>query len=107
MSQLPPGAYRHTTDRWGPFKRLCASLPEGSIAVVDRRVAHLHPSVLPTLRAREPRAIIQLTGGEGAKTFDALERLLVTGLTLPRTGTLVAIGGGTIGDVSTVAAHLL
>jgi 3-dehydroquinate synthase len=107
MNQLPPGAYRPATDRWGSFKRLCAHLPEGSIAVVDRRVARLHPSVIPTLRARKPRAIVQLTGGESAKSFEALQQVLDPSLTLPRTGTLVAIGGGTIGDVSTVAAHLL
>ena len=107
MNPLPPGAYRPANDRWGSFKRLCASLPEGSLAVVDRRVARLHPTVLPTLRARNPRAVVQLTGGEGAKSFEALEQLLVAGLTMPRSGTLIAIGGGTIGDVSTVAAHLL
>ncbi|HYO57363.1 3-dehydroquinate synthase family protein [Archangium sp.] len=107
MNQLPPGAYRQASERWGSFKRVCANLPEGSVAVVDRRVARLHPTVLPTLRARKPRAVIQLTGGEGAKSFEALDQLLVTGLMMPRTGTLVAIGGGTIGDVSTVAAHLL
>ena len=107
MNSLPPGAYRQATDRWGSFKRLCANLPEGSIAVVDRRVARLHPTVLPALRARKPRAIVQLTGGESAKSFGALEQVLAAGLTLPRTGTLIAIGGGTIGDVCTMAAHLL
>jgi 3-dehydroquinate synthase len=107
MSALPPGAYRPATDKWGPFKRLCASLPEGSLAVVDRRVARLHPTLLPTLRARNPRAVVQLTGGEVAKTFEALEQVLAAGLSMPRSGTLIAIGGGTIGDVSTVAAHLL
>lgn len=107
MIQLPPGAYRPASDRWGSFKRLCAGLPEGSIAVVDRRVARLHPHVLPALKARKPRAVVQLTGGEVAKTFEALEQVMAAGLSMPRSGTLVAIGGGTIGDVSTVAAHLL
>lgn len=107
MIPLPPGAYRHATDRWGSFKRLSTTLPEGSLAVVDRRVARLHPTLLPALKARKPRAIIQLTGGEVAKTFEALEQVLVAGLSMPRSGTLIAIGGGTIGDVSTVAAHLL
>jgi 3-dehydroquinate synthase len=107
MIQLPPGAYRPASDRWGSFKRLCAGLPEGSIAVVDRRVARLHPAVLSALKAREPRAVVQLTGGEVAKTFEALEQVMAAGLSMPRSGTLIAIGGGTIGDVSTVAAHLL
>ncbi|WP_141619024.1 3-dehydroquinate synthase family protein [Myxococcus sp. AB036A] len=107
MSALPPGAYRPPSDRWGTFARLAKNLPEGSVAVVDRTVAKLHPTLIPTLEARSPRAIIQLTGGESAKTFTALEKVLANGLALPRSGTLVAVGGGTIGDVSTVAAHVL
>ncbi|QSQ26515.1 3-dehydroquinate synthase [Pyxidicoccus parkwayensis] len=104
---LPPGAYRPPVDRWGTFSRLAASLPEGSVAVVDRTVAKLHPTLVSTLEARKPRAIIQLVGGESAKTFTALEKVLAAGLSLPRSGTLLAVGGGTVGDVSTVAAHLL
>lgn len=107
MSALPPGAYRPARDRWGPFKRLCGSLPEGSLAVVDRRVARLHPALLSALRARQPHAVVQLTGGESAKSFEALEQVLAAGLAMPRSGTLIAIGGGTLGDVSTMAAHLL
>ncbi len=104
----PPGAWRPAEDHWGAFARLCARrLPEGSLAVVDRTVARLHPGLLPALRARKPRGLVLLTGGERAKSFPALEQVLAAGLTLPRSGTLVAIGGGTIGDVSTVAAHLL
>ncbi len=107
MSFLPPGAYRPPNDRWGPFTKLAAKLPEGSVAVVDRTVARLHPQLLPALRARAPRAIVQLTGGERAKTLESLQKVLSEGLTLPRSGTLLAVGGGTVGDVATVAAHLL
>ncbi len=107
MSFLPPGAYRPPNDRWGPFTKLAAKLPEGSVAVVDRTVARLHPDLLPALRARAPRAIVQLTGGERAKTLESLQKVLSEGLTLPRSGTLLAVGGGTVGDVATVAAHLL
>lgn len=107
MNFLPPGAYKPATDHWGPFAKLSKRLPEGSVAVVDRTVARLHPSLIPTLEARSPRAIVQITGGERAKNFESLEKLLAGGLSLPRSGTLVAVGGGTIGDVATVAAHLL
>lgn len=107
MTFLQPGSYRPPADRWGPFPQLAAKLPEGSVAVVDRTVARLHPGLLPALRARNPRAIVQLTGGEQAKTFESLEKVLAGGLSLPRSGTLLAVGGGTVGDVSTVAAHLL
>lgn len=107
MNPYPPGAYRPPNDRWGPFSRLARRLPEGSLAVVDRTVARLHPDLIPALEARAPRAIVQLVGGESAKTFKALEKVLAAGLSLPRSGTLLAVGGGTVGDVSTVAAHLL
>ncbi|MDC0706998.1 3-dehydroquinate synthase [Stigmatella sp. ncwal1] len=104
---LPPGSYRPATDRWGSFSKLAARLPEGSLAVVDRTVARLHPGLVPALEARRPRAIVQITGGERAKNFASLEKVLTGGLALPRSGTLVVIGGGTLGDVATVAAHLL
>jgi 3-dehydroquinate synthase len=107
MSFLPPGAYRPATDHWGSFAKLSARLPEGSVAVVDKTVAKFHPGLVPALKARNPRAIVQITGGERAKNFQTLEKLLVAGLALPRSGTLLAVGGGTIGDVATVAAHLL
>ncbi|SES95001.1 3-dehydroquinate synthase [Stigmatella erecta] len=104
---LPPGSYRPATDRWGAFSKLAARLPEGSLALVDRTVAKHHPGLLPALEARNPRAIVQITGGERAKNFASLEKVLTGGLTLPRSGTLIVIGGGTLGDVATVAAHLL
>lgn len=107
MSPLPPGAYRPANDRWGTLSGLLRTLPEGSLVVVDRKVARLHPTLLPLLRRRAPRAVVPLTGGEGAKSLRALEQVLAAGLTLPRSGTLLAIGGGTVGDVATVAAHLL
>ncbi|HEX8538814.1 MAG TPA: 3-dehydroquinate synthase, partial [Cystobacter sp.] len=106
-THLPPGAYRPANDRWGPFTRVSATLPEGSLVVVDKRVAKLHPTLLSALQARRPHAILQLIGGERAKSFESLEQVLSAGLMLPRSGTLVAIGGGTIGDVCTMAAHLL
>jgi 3-dehydroquinate synthase len=106
-TSLPPGAYRPANDRWGAFSRVSATLPEGSFVVVDKRVAKLHPTLLPALQARRPHAILQIMGGERAKSFESLAQVLSAGLMLPRSGTLVAIGGGTIGDVCTMAAHLL
>jgi 3-dehydroquinate synthase len=107
MSFLHPGAYKPAADHWGSFSQLSKRLPEGSVAVVDRTVARLHPGLIPALQARSPRAIVQITGGEKAKNFASLEKVLAGGLALPRSGTLVAVGGGTLGDVATVAAHLL
>jgi 3-dehydroquinate synthase len=82
-------------------------LPEGALVVLDARVARLHPGVRPALERRAPRAVVAVPGGESAKSFRVLERILVAGAELPRAGAVVAVGGGTIGDVATVAAHLL
>lgn len=107
MSALPPGAYRPARDRWGAFAKLAAGLPEGSLVVMDRTVARLHPAALAALKARAPRGLVLLAGGERAKTMRSLEQVLLAGTAMPRSGTLLAVGGGTIGDVATVAAHLL
>jgi len=103
----PPGAFRPGVDRHGTFARAARSLPQGALVVVDARVARLHPGVLPALQARAPRAIVKIAGGESAKTLNVLERVLIAGASVPRSGALVAVGGGTIGDLATVAAHLL
>ncbi|WP_224366530.1 3-dehydroquinate synthase [Hyalangium versicolor] len=107
MSFLPPGAYKPAVDHWGSFQKLSKRLPEGSLAVVDKTVVGFHPGLIPALEARNPRAIVQITGGERAKNFASLEKVLSESLSLPRSGTLVVVGGGTLGDVATVAAHLL
>lgn len=107
MSHLPPGSYKPATDHWGSFEKLSKRLPEGSVVVVDRTVTRFHPGLIPALKSRKPRALIQITGGEKAKNFSSLEQVLSGGLTLPRSGTLLVVGGGTLGDVATVAAHLL
>lgn len=102
-----PGSYRPAEEHWGPFSRAVARLPRRPLVVLDARVARLHPGVRPALERLSPHAVVAVPGGEPAKSFRVLERILVAGATLPRAGAVVAIGGGTIGDVATVAAHLL
>ena len=104
---VPPGAYLPPDDRWGSFEELARDVPEGAVVVIDRRVARLHPRLAAAVREREPRAVVSLAGAEDSKSLAALERIAVAGRGLPRSGALVAVGGGTIGDVSTVAAHLI
>lgn len=104
---LPPGAWTRGEDHWGSFEALLQRVPEGALFVVDRRVAKLHPKLLPAIHTRRPRGVVALAGGERAKSLVALEKVLIAGRELARSGTLVAVGGGTIGDLSTVAAHLL
>lgn len=98
-----PGSHRPLNDRWGRFAT--HDLPKGAVWVVDARVARLHPAVLRAIRA--PLHVELVTAGEGLKSVDALGRLAPKLLQLPRTGTLVAVGGGTVGDFATVAAHLV
>lgn len=108
-----PGSARAGRDHWGAFPELLARLlrsrPSGILAVADRRVLALHPQVARALRASRdpPIELIALPGGERVKTLDAVGRILRAGQTLPRSGLVLAIGGGSIGDVATVAAHLL
>jgi 3-dehydroquinate synthase len=94
-------------DVWGPFGPCAARMPEGSLVVVDRRVAELHPGAMAALKRRRPRAWVSLQAGERVKSLDTVARLLSAGASLPRSGTLVCVGGGTLGDVCTVTAHLL
>lgn len=106
MDAVPPGAYQPVRDVWGPFARAAARrLPEGALVVIDARVAALHPGVAAA--ARRAGRVLQVRAGEGAKTLRTLARLLAEGVSLPRSGTLLAVGGGTIGDLATVAAHLI
>jgi 3-dehydroquinate synthase len=72
--------------------------------IADERVLRLHPRVRRSL-ARDNITLIELRAGEGAKSFTTLEKLTKAALKLPRRLTLLAIGGGTIGDVATVFAH--
>lgn len=107
MSQPSPGSYAPPGDRWGPFKSFAPELPAACLAVVDRVVARKHPRVLKALKAKRDRTVLVLEAGEQAKSFTVLERLLRAGAHLPRSATLICVGGGTLGDLSTVAAHLL
>jgi 3-dehydroquinate synthase len=103
-----PGSYAVPVDRWGRFEALArAHLPEGALVVVDERVVRLHPKVKRAIAAGKPRAVVSLKAGEGAKTLRKVEKLLSAGMSMPRSGTLVVVGGGTLGDLATVAAHLL
>jgi 3-dehydroquinate synthase len=103
---LAPGAFRPPRDVWGPFARAAKALDRNSLVVLDARVADLHPRVKSICRKRAG-AVVLLSAGERTKTLSALGRILVDGAGLNRGGTLVAVGGGTVGDVSTVAAHLI
>jgi 3-dehydroquinate synthase len=71
------------------------------LIIADERVVALHPRL---------KAIhghwFTLKAGERAKSLRTIERLTAEVAHLPRRVTVVAIGGGTIGDLATVFAQL-
>ena len=77
--------------------------PARFIAVADRRVAELHPA-----RTRGLARALTIDGGEASKSFVALEHLLreFARGDLDRGTGVVAIGGGTVGDLAGLAAAL-
>lgn len=102
---MSPGAYQQCVDVEGRFDALLPRLGDGPVlAVADARVLALHPHVAKALR-RPNVTLVCLRAGERAKSLRTLEVLTKAALTLPRKLTLLAVGGGTIGDVATVFAH--
>jgi 3-dehydroquinate synthase len=103
---MNPGAYRKCVDVEGRFEVLAKRLGDETVlAIADARVLALHPQVARTL-ARKNVTLVSLKAGEGAKSLTIVERLTKQALTFSRKGTVLAIGGGTIGDVATVFAHV-
>jgi 3-dehydroquinate synthase len=83
----------------GALRELGGFLSGTAVAVADRAVPRLPELTLPTLA---------IEGGEGAKTMSGLEALLA-GLEanrVGRDGTVVAVGGGTVGDLAGFAASV-
>lgn len=101
---LAPGSYVPCVDREGRFEALFASLAGQRVfAVADEKVLRLHPHVA---RALKGVPLVALRAGERAKALATLERLGAAAVAVPRSATVLAVGGGTIGDVATVFAHL-
>lgn len=98
----PPGAHRACEDVWGPFERCARGLDRNVLVLADARVLALHPHVR---RALPKQKIVALKAGERAKSTSQLTALANDA---PRacSGVLV-IGGGTLGDLGTVLAHLI
>lgn len=93
-------------DSTGRFDELLSRASSGPIlAIADDRVLTLHPHARRAL-TKKNITLVELRAGESAKSLRTLEQLTKRALTLPRRLTLIAIGGGTIGDVATVFAHV-
>lgn len=97
---MTPGAWKRSRDLfWSPRK----GWPEGpTLTIADERVLRLHPKLKRAIRGE----LITLKAGESAKSLRTLEKLTKRALTMPRKVTLIAVGGGTIGDLATVFAHV-
>ncbi|MGE3173949.1 MAG: 3-dehydroquinate synthase family protein [Planctomycetota bacterium] len=80
-----------------------ASADRGTLALVDAGVADRHPNLLaPTWTA------LQVVAGESLKTLAQAEVVLraMAALGIDRRGLLVAVGGGTVGDLGGLCAAL-
>ncbi len=103
MSELPFGAVRPTREVTGLFPALVRAVEGPAVFIVDQRVLALHPDARRALAGHQ---VISLRANEQVKSLATVEALARKTLTLPRAGTVVVVGGGTIGDVVTVFAHL-
>ncbi|MCL2626328.1 MAG: 3-dehydroquinate synthase [Cystobacterineae bacterium] len=101
-----PGNHLPNTDFWGSPETLLAHLPRPWAVVADQRVLRLHPKLRPLL-AQAALPPVEIRAGEAAKSVACFERLAKQLQGLPRGATLLALGGGTVGDVCTVLAHTL
>ncbi|MBK7859844.1 MAG: 3-dehydroquinate synthase [Archangiaceae bacterium] len=90
-------------ERWGRFEHLARWLPPRALVVADRRVLRLHPQVRAALSRHD---VLAVPAGEQLKSMRSLERILEQMIGRTRHGWLAVLGGGTVGDVCTVAAHL-
>jgi 3-dehydroquinate synthetase len=86
------------------INHLAAAGLEGFL-IVDRRLARIAPDVLAAL---SPRQALAVTSGERAKRLRSVERILeeLSRAGVERGTPLIAVGGGTIGDLVGTAAAL-
>lgn len=103
MTHLPPGAIAPSVDVTGHFAELARALPDEAIVFADPKVLRLHPKVAKALRRR---VVHRVPAGEGSKSLAMVEQLAKKLAHVSRGATFVALGGGTVGDVVTVLAHL-
>ena len=81
-----------------------------AVVVSDATVAGLYaPALLASLKVAGVAAdLVAVPAGEGSKSFAELERVLdrLAALGLDRSGAVIALGGGVVGDLAGLAAAL-
>lgn len=102
MTSAAPGSYVAAVERWGELAMLLNASPS-ALVVVDEKVLRLHSHLAKPLARHR---VVKLRAKESTKSLATLHTLAEAAGTLPRGTRIVAIGGGTIGDVVTVFAHL-
>jgi len=82
-----------------------AGLAPQGVAVIDRRLLHVAPEMVASIPAGPALAV---AAGERSKRLRSLERILewLAGQRVERETPLLAVGGGTIGDLAGTAAAL-
>ncbi len=103
MTDSLPGSMAPARERTGAFDALAKTLPADAVVFADRRVLRLHPKAR---KALSKVRVMALPAGEATKSLATLERAARTLHDVSRSATFVALGGGTIGDVVGVIAHL-
>lgn len=103
MTDLLPGSLAPARERTGAFDALAKTLPPDTVVFADRRVLRLHPKAR---KALSKVRVVGLPAGESTKSLGTLERVARSLHDVSRSATFVALGGGTIGDVVGVIAHL-
>lgn len=103
MIPLPPGAVQPSVELVGRFPELARTLPDEAVVFADPKLLRLHPRVEKALRGR---VVHRVPAGEQSKTLEVVEQLAAKLGHVSRGATFVALGGGTVGDVVTVLAHL-
>lgn len=98
-----PGSVKAARERVGSFRTLVKTLPRDAVVFADARVLRLHPTAA---RALSGHRLVRLVAGEGLKSLSSVERLAIALRDVPRGARFVALGGGTVGDLVTVLAHL-
>jgi 3-dehydroquinate synthase len=103
MTDWLPDAVPPAHERTGAFKTFAKTLRADAVVFADRRVLRLHPKLKTVLsRVR----VVALPAGEATKSLETVERVARRLQDVSRSATFVALGGGTIGDVVSVIAHL-
>ncbi|MCA1798111.1 MAG: 3-dehydroquinate synthase [Xanthomonadaceae bacterium] len=87
---------------------LAAALGPRSIVVTSESVAPLHLAALQARLAEHPHTVVTVADGDAAKTLQTVERIVDAAVVagVGRDGTVVALGGGAVGDVAGLAAAL-